>query len=188
MTVLNLGVTGHRTLADVDQVMERIEQVINHLTSAFPGTTFRVLSSLAEGADRLVAKRFLRLPGSRLEVPLPLPEEDYLQDFSTPGSRQEFHSLLTRAGQVITLPPQPSREAAYLAAGIYILDHCDCLVAVWDGHPARGMGGTGEIVSLARDKELPMAWIIAEAGSPGGEKGNSVRVKFERFPGTVGSI
>jgi hypothetical protein len=188
MALLTLGVTGHRILFDAGRVMEGIEQVINQITSAFPGTTFRVLSSLAEGADRMVAQCILRVPGSRLEVPLPLPEEDYMQDFSTPGSRQEFHSLLARADQVTTMPPQPSREAAYLAAGIYILDHCNCLVAVWDGQPAHGMGGTGEIVSLAREKGLPMAWIIAEAGGPGGEKENSVRIKFERFPETVGSI
>ena len=27
--------------------------------------------------------------------------------------------------------------------------HCDVLIAVWDGKPPRGRGGTGEVVQLA---------------------------------------
>ena len=58
---------------------------------------FSVLTPLAESADRLVAKAVLNPPHSRIEVVLPLDKEDYLQDFKSPESRQEFEELLSQA-------------------------------------------------------------------------------------------
>ena len=48
------------------------------------------------------------------------------------------------------------RAQAYEAAGRYVVDHCDLLIAVWDGKPARGRGGTAEIVAYAREKKRPL--------------------------------
>jgi hypothetical protein len=87
----------------------------------------------------------------------------------------------------IVLSPAETREAAYEAVGRFILDRCDVLLAVWDGKAARGRGGTGEIVALARARGLPMAWVRAKNRKPdaeiavaaGAEPG---MVVFERFP------
>jgi len=46
---------------------------------------------------------------------------------------------------------EPSEEA-YLAAGCRVVDMSDVLLAVWDGQPARGKGGTGNIVEYARSR------------------------------------
>lgn len=60
-------------------------------------------------------------------------------------------------------PRQPAvRERAYEAAGRYVVDHCDMLLAVWDGRPARGRGGTAEIIAYARRRERPLAVIAAD--------------------------
>ncbi len=83
---------------------------------------------------------------------------------------------------------EPSvREEAYLAAGSYVLEHCDVLVALWDGVRAQGKGGTGEIVDLARQRKLPLAWIRAGNKKPGTRTPTSLgpdqgTIIYERFP------
>jgi hypothetical protein len=187
MPIINLGITGHRYLAEMDQVMAGLEIALRRLQETFSTSTFRVLSSLAEGADRILAKRLLSIPNTSLWVPLPLPEEDYLKDFETLASRQEFIRLLGQAEQVITLPARNGRGGTYLAAGKYILENCDVLLAIWDGHTAQGEGGTGEIISLARERSLPLVWIHAHNRLPGTEYPASLRkaqgnVTFENLP------
>ncbi len=59
-------------------------------------------------------------------------------------------------------PVAPSREAAYAGAGRAVLDRCDVLIALWDGLPARGLGGTAELVVEARARALPLLWISTD--------------------------
>lgn len=53
-----------------------------------------ILSPLAEGADRLVVREVLKFPGAVLEVVLPLEKDDYVRDFETKESKEEFEMLL----------------------------------------------------------------------------------------------
>jgi len=167
MKTVVLGVTGHRFLADMDKIHAGMEQAVACILAAYPDAAFRVLSSLAEGADRLLAKRLLQVPGAMLWVPLPLPEEEYRKDFPSPASQEEFQDLLSQAEKVIPMPVTPEREQGYLAAGMYVLEHSHALLAVWDGLPAQGKAGTAEIVHLARLREMPLAWIHAGNRKPG---------------------
>jgi len=121
-----------------------------------------LLSSLAEGADRLVALEVLKVPGSILEVVLPLEREDYMQDFESVESKREFEELFSCARSVRRVAQKHSRNEAYEQAGRYIVDHCDVLIALWDGKPAAGQGGTAEIVEYARKKNRPLIWIHTE--------------------------
>jgi len=68
---------------------------------------------------------------------------------------------------VIELAPHETREASYEAVGLYVLDHCDVLVAVLDGQGAQGQGGTGHIVAEARMRGLPLVWVHAGNRRPG---------------------
>ncbi len=141
-----------------------------------------VVSPLAEGADRLVAKAVLAWPtrgGSsppRLEAVLPLPADVYVQDFATAESRAEFWALRAQATAVHTLAPVPTREGAYDQAGRWVVDNCDVLIAIWGGRPAAGQGGTAEIVDCARKSGRATYWIHADTGAV-----------TELFPATDGS-
>lgn len=44
-----------------------------------------------------------------------------------------------------------------------MLERADELIAVWDGQPARGYGGTADVVQAARDKDLPVT-VVWPAG------------------------
>jgi hypothetical protein len=118
-----------------------------------------VLSSLAEGADRLLAEKILKIPHSRLKAVLPLECEDYRRDFKQPGSWGEFRRLLDKAEDIKIMPWVPGRNEAYRQAGRYIVDHCDILIALWNGKKSRGIGGTGDIVQYARARKRPLLWI-----------------------------
>jgi predicted flavoprotein YhiN len=79
------------------------------------------------------------------------------------------------------------RDQAYAAVGRYVLEHCDVLIAIWDGQSAQGLGGTGDIVAQARQRGLPMAWIHAGNHRPGTEEPTTLgeeqgKVSLERFP------
>src|ERR1700730_6446419 len=88
---LVIGVTGHRDLRDQDlrRLEEEVASIIGKLKSEYLGGSsggekseppIIVLSRLAEGADRLVAKVALA-NGAELIAPLPMPAEEYRRDF-----------------------------------------------------------------------------------------------------------
>lgn len=153
-TGVRLGVTGHRTFAGAAAVAHLVDAVLDDL-----GPSGRVVTSLAEGADRLAAARAVGRTGWDHEVVLPLEAEDYERDFADETSVAEFRALLASAVGVHRVAPAATREDAYLAAGLAVLDRSDALLAVWDGEGARGTGGTAEIVAEARARALPLTWI-----------------------------
>jgi hypothetical protein len=169
-----VGVSGHRVLRDIEGVCDLIDAALEVIVTTHGDVTPRIISPLAEGADRLVAVRALDKLNASLVVPLPLPVSEYLRDFDTPESKAVFLRLLERAEEVIELPNAGSREQCYLAAGLYVLNHCDVLIAVWDGEPARGTGGTAEIVHEARRLGLPIAWVHTSNRDP-------ERITYENF-------
>jgi hypothetical protein len=163
---LRIGVTGHRALPEgddlagsVQKVLARIREVVLEPKPAAASRTpvaFTVVSPLAEGSDRVVARLVLNEPEADLETPLPLTPEDYKQDFETQASKDEFDELFARASASPVAPPEPSRAQAYEQVGRHVVDRCDVLVAVWDGEPAQGRGGTGDTVGYADRRGVPI--------------------------------
>jgi len=149
---VRIGVTGHRSFDDVPAVRATVAELVAGWLDRH-GPPLDVWSSLAEGADRLVAEAVLAAdPSSRLMVVLPLAPDDFRDDFATSESLAEFDGLLARAATVEVTGPDETgtRESAYARAGLAMLDAVDVLVAVWDGAEPRGLGGTGEVVAAAR--------------------------------------
>jgi hypothetical protein len=118
-----------------------------------------VTSSLAEGADRIVAEAGLDR-GFALNAILPFARAEYERDFATAASRAAFAQLLARAATVVELNGSAERRPqAYEAAGLLMLANIDLLIAIWDGAKAAGVGGTAQIVSRALAGGLVVAWI-----------------------------
>ncbi len=159
-----IGVTGHRKLDNQPALTDAVRSAIESIRQLVPSLRntpllLCVISALAEGADRLVAREVLKVPGAVLEAVLPLEKYDYMEDFETGESGKEFEELLSQARTVRTLPPRGSRVEAYEQVGRYIVDQCDVLIALWDGKLSAGHGGTQEIVRYARDSNCPLVWI-----------------------------
>jgi hypothetical protein len=207
---LVIGVTGHRDLRDEDvpRLEAEIVGIIARLRLDYleddSETPIIVLSALAEGADRLVVRVALA-QGARLIAPLPLPREEYRRDFEPglkPGNAAEFDELLAQAiaAPVIQFAHGNSLEAVradakkraeqYRAVGLFITQHCNVLIAIWDGDESNiAIGGTAEVVKFTREgiplevsrsarasldgSEIgPVVHVMAprrKSGSPGGE-------------------
>jgi nucleoside 2-deoxyribosyltransferase len=168
---LIVGVTGHRRLVGMSSPAERIHDVLDEIRRLVPPmkktpVVFTALSPLAEGADRLVVEEILKMPDSLLEVVLPFDENDYVQDFSDAESQKEFFELLGQARSIHRLSSSLNRNQAYAQAGRYVVDHSDVLIALWDGAPPEGEGGTATIVEYARAKQCPLYWIRTEGDFP----------------------
>ncbi|UQU66885.1 hypothetical protein COUCH_11695 [Couchioplanes caeruleus] len=151
---MRFGVTGHRVLPP-----GIAELAVNYWRRALPtGAGLLAVSSLADGADQLFAAHALSVGGT-LEAVLPC--GNYAGSLPADGARDRFENLARAAATVITMPyPEPC-EQGYLAAGHALVDRCDHLFAVWDGLPARGPGGTADVVAYARARGRPVTvlWI-----------------------------
>jgi hypothetical protein len=153
---LRIGVTGHRVFDDEPRVRAAATRIVAALRDQY-GNPLEVWSSLAEGADRIVAEAVLDCDESaRLVAVLPVHTDDYRTDFADPASATEFDGLAARATDIRVAGPDPAappgseRESAYARAGLAVMAAVDVLIAIWDGAPARGRGGTAEIVAAAR--------------------------------------
>jgi hypothetical protein len=182
---LRVGVTGHRWIKDEHDIEEVVDEALDRLLESLPSTLSHtklelvVISALAEGADRLVVKRF-RKRGADLEVILPTDAERYKETFWSTESARDFDDLLHEARSVTVIPkikvgdpplmvigteesdiwsPDAERGQGYLRAGHETVDNCDVLIALWDGQPARGVGGTAEVVRYAIEQYVPLIWI-----------------------------
>ncbi|GIF04989.1 hypothetical protein [Actinoplanes siamensis] len=153
---MRFGVTGHRSLPPGIAGC-----AVDHWRRVLPtGANLLGVSSLADGADQLFAAHVLAAGGT-LEAILPSPWADYAGTLAPDGGRTRLEGFLRAAATVITMPFTEPCEAGYLAAGQAVVDRCDHLFAVWDGLPARGPGGTADIVAYARARGRPVTvlWL-----------------------------
>jgi hypothetical protein len=179
VTPVRVGVTGHRVIDDPKTVSGAVRDALARVRERFgsagdasaagagrAASRLEAVSSLAEGADRIVARAVLADAGAALIVPLPFPGDDYATDFATPASKAEFEELLGRAARIEVMPAAATRDEAYECAGRWVVEHSEVLLALWDGKASRGRGGTAEIVAYARDLGLPVYWIRTNGGTP----------------------
>jgi hypothetical protein len=141
----------------------RVAAAYRHDLGEAPRPLLRFVSPLARGADRLAAQQALAL-GYSLHVPMPFPQAEYERDFDTPEDLAEFRDLLARAGDdwlALDGDHGPEMNRAYEAVGRYVVRHCDLLIAIWDGGPSGGRGGTADIVRYAAVSGVPVWWLHA---------------------------
>lgn len=176
---LRVGITGHRSVAsdhpglaaEIAKAVEYITQVLAADSARLRGASgqekpgdivLTVVSALAEGADRVVAGELMKRKGTQLEVVLPLPQSDYLRDFGSPESVEQFNHLKSMAIQTDVMRTARSREQAYELAGRAVVDRSDAVIVVWNGKPARGRGGTAEVYSYAQRWHKPVLLILVD--------------------------
>jgi hypothetical protein len=117
---------------------------------------------LAEGADLLGMQAGLDC-GAELVGVLPFNERSYRETFATAASVGLFDSVRSKLSSVLVLCGPVGDDGSYERANRAILDRSDVLIAVWDGDPARGRGGTGDVVHDALERSLPVIVIRPDA-------------------------
>ncbi|APA95783.1 hypothetical protein [Nocardia seriolae] len=149
----SVAITGHRglaadTLALVDRAL-RWEAALR----IRPGESELIgVSCLADGPDSLFAQAVLDAGGRLIAV---VPARRYRA--SLPAEHHAVYDrLLAAAARVIELDREHSDPEAHQAGSLRMLDEAAELLAVWDGRPARGYGGTADVVSTARERGMPV--------------------------------
>ncbi|HEX5259357.1 MAG TPA: hypothetical protein VFW35_11345 [Sphingomicrobium sp.] len=196
--VLSVGVTGHRAevleAGDVERLRERVRETLLLIEKAgralldrerdcfAPGPPrLRFVSPIADGTDQIAAELAVEL-GWELQAILPFARERYRESLANHGARSRFDALLQRANCSLELPGDPDDSLdAYVMTGRATVAHCDVLIAVWDGKPPRGRGGTAEVVQLALTRGTAIVHVPLDAGS-------ETRVLWAAFDPTVVTV
>lgn len=147
-----VGVTGHQRLDDAASwpwVESALRQQLVEMVHPLVGVT-----SLAVGADQLFARLVLEQKG-RIHAVLPF--ADIERSFS-PADIPGYRKLLSQS-IVEVLDTPGTDEDAYFAAGQRVVELSEILLAVWDGKPSKGKGGTADVVAHAISLGLPLIQI-----------------------------
>ena len=154
-----LAVTGHRGLSE--ETTRRVDVALrSEISQRTENDTLVGLSCIADGADALFARGVLD-NGGVLHVIVPAHK-------FREGLPAEYHAtydaLIADAAEVIRLDHVESDADAHMDASLRMLADADELLAVWDGQPARGYGGTADVVDSARDLGIPVT-VVWPAGA-----------------------
>ncbi|WP_344597922.1 hypothetical protein [Actinomadura vinacea] len=147
-----IAISGHRGFPDET---ERLVDWGVRAAIADHGGTITGLSCLADGADQIFARAVLDLGGTIEAI---VPAERYREGLPE-EAHAEYDRLLEAAVKVHRLPFDDSDSEAHMAASAHMIDQAEELWAVWDGKPARGYGGTADVVGYARERRVPVRVI-----------------------------
>ncbi|MBI1393966.1 MAG: hypothetical protein GC152_14610 [Alphaproteobacteria bacterium] len=189
---LVVGVVGHRPTPgrefDERHVALTIRAKLEKLVRDHPDRAVVLVTCLAEGADTIAAEVAIGL-GIPYWVPLPMPYEAYSQDFMAGrtvsdadggAALRRFRRLVALSERYLELPLKfgdlteislsqgdyvspRARDHQYALAGAYIVERSDVVLAVWDGRPSQGVGGTGDVVAWRAAGEAPREFATPAA-------------------------
>ncbi|MEV5879670.1 hypothetical protein AB0L75_36735 [Streptomyces sp. NPDC052101] len=147
---MRVGITGHRGLST--EVEERVRALLDEAVNSFDATELVAVSCIADGPDSWFAEAVLR-HGGRLEVVVPAAEyRESLPDWHHPVDDR----LLSHAADIHETGMTESTSQAHQAGSEILVGLVDELLAVWDGKPARGYGGTADVVAYAEQTCVPV--------------------------------
>ena len=164
--VFSVGVTGHRSevleKGNVEDLRKRVRDSLLLLEQSARAlleqarecfaegpARLRFVSPIADGADQIAASIALEL-GWELQAVIPFARDVYRASLANDAGRERFDRLVEQAYCVLELPGDLNDSVdAYVMIGRATVAHCDALIAIWDGEPPRGRGGTAEVVQLA---------------------------------------
>lgn len=158
---MRIGISGHRDLTP--ETVESVRAGLAGITAEH-GDSLVGVSCLADGADQLFARAVVNAGGRLVAV---IPAGRYRDELPTKAHRP-YDDLLSAAAEVVRLPFVESTSESHMAASLAMLDRVDLLVAVWDGKPARGYGGTADVVDEARRHgiDVVVVWPAGAARLP----------------------
>ncbi len=166
---LSIAVTGHRDLVpdEIPLLREKVREFLQRMVAEYPDLQVELLSGMAEGADQLAVGQALELGLPVLAI-LPFSLDSYRTDFADDGKDLE---ALLECCELITLPTLPggdpavdpvARDRQYAQLGVFLSNHCQVLLALWDGREGGQVGGTGSVMTYHLTAVMP-GFDIGEA-------------------------
>src|SRR6266699_2625568 len=128
---MKVGITGHQDLGSE----ETISWLSVTLENVIPQYGIDLgITSLAIGSDQLFTEILRK-------------------------SHIQYIAVLQTASTTIKLPFDKPTETAFYEAGKRIVQLSDMMIAIWNGLPAKGLGGTGDIVKYALSIKKPVVHL-----------------------------
>lgn len=169
-----IGVVGHRDLVDsqVAQIGAALSEILKRLKSGYPDVPFKLLCSMAQGADLLAASIAVELGIDTIAL-LPYGQARCRADLTTEQDRRQFDLICMRS-EIIELPPlpdttreslqesQPARDEQLRHAASLIARYSGLLLVVWDGLDTPHRAGTARTVEFRRNGTIPRLEVDAE--------------------------
>ncbi len=150
---MKIGITGHQQLgsdATITWLSDTLEGIIRqyHIDIG--------ITSLAIGADQLYAEVLRKAHIPYIAV---IPSNEYATTFQNTNDLERYQELLRGASERVQLPFEKPSETAFYEAGKQIANLSDMLLAIWNGLPAKGLGGTGDIVKYSISIKRPVVHL-----------------------------
>ena len=161
-----VAATGHRVIPsqDEDDLRKAVSDALGAIAQENPNSPCILISALAEGADRLIARCALDL-GWQVGAILPLDQFEYEKDFIDAQSVIEFRDLLNRSSWVKVIAARfHTRPDCYQELGLWLSQQAQVLIALWDGENSNGPGGTAEVIKAFREGVALAAPVLPDAG------------------------
>ncbi len=138
---MRIGITGHQNLSFsiINWIKQEILIELNKLN------VDEAYSCLAIGADQIFAEIILE---NKIPLIAIIPCVLYETTFDSKGLIS-YNNLLKQSKSIIQLSFQKPSEEAFFEAGKTIISNSDVIFAIWNDLPAKGLGGTADIFSIA---------------------------------------
>ncbi len=147
---MRIGITGHQNFENQSWVEATMNDEFDNMKIE------RGFSSLAVGADQLFVRQ---LAQRAVPYTVIVPSAHYESTFESAPDLAEYRRLLNEADSIVELDNNTPSERAFYDAGLAVVDASDLVVAVWNGKPAKGLGGTADIVEYARSVAKPVVHL-----------------------------
>ncbi len=164
---IDIAGVGHRTISsDKESLKQEIKKILKEYEK-----DYRVIvrTAYAPGADQLIAECAIEL-GITTKAVLPYAIETYIEAIKQDAKVNHYSftlddefNLRHLLAQTVVCRELNTKEHPYLAASKYLIQHCDKVIALWDGiktsledsnHNPINQGGTYHSIKLALDKGL----------------------------------
>jgi hypothetical protein len=156
---MRVGITGHRGLSH--EIASEVESPLADRLRRHDPRTLTLVTCAGDGPESRLARVALDV-GAGLEIVVPA--DDYRA--TLPAEHLPvYDDLLERARAVHRTGLPSMTPQARLVAGEILVGLCDELLAVWDGGPALGHGGTADTVAYALGVRLPVTVLWPEGAA-----------------------
>ncbi|MER8067353.1 hypothetical protein ABTZ59_03430 [Streptomyces sp. NPDC094034] len=147
---MRVGITGHRGLSKA--IERQVKAMLAEQIATLDVRDLVAISCIADGPDTWWAQAVLDA-GGRVEVVIPAAW--YRRDLPD-WHHAEYDSLFSSASDIHDTGMTESTSAAHQAGSEILVGLSDVVLAVWDGLPARGFGGTADVVAYAARVGVPV--------------------------------
>lgn len=156
---MRVGITGHRGLSA--EIEERVRPMLDEAVRSYDASELVAVSCIADSPESWFAEAVLT-HGGRLEVVIPATK---YRDGLPEWHHDTYDQLVRQAADVHETGMTESTSEAHQAGSEILVGLVDELLAVWDGKPARGYGGTADVVAYAERNGAPIRVLWPEGAS-----------------------